>query len=370
VRIRVLEILASLRRAGAEHVAVSIACRLDREKFDPAVISMFDPFPGGLEPVLEQSGIRTWHLGKRSGLDLRMYPRIAKVFREFRPHVIHTHSYVLRYALPASMGVASPERVHTVHNMADKEVETLGRWIHRIGFRLGVTPVAVATEVARSVETTYGLTGVVTIPNGIDTARFGQPEQGAEWRREQGFADEDLLITSVARLEPQKNTLGLIDAFSSALKDDPRCHLLLAGDGQLREAARDRARHLGLSGRIRLLGVTAEVPALLAASDLFVLASDWEGNPMSVMEAMAAGLPVVATAVGGVPELIEDGVTGILVPPGDGESFARALGSLVERTDSRRRMGESARVQSARFSEAVMVDSYAALFERMVRIRR
>ncbi len=370
VKIRVLEILASLRRAGAEHLAVSIACRLDRDIFEPAVVSMFDPFPGGLEPALAHCGVPTWHLGKHSGLDLRMYPRLMKAFREFRPHVIHTHSYVLRYTLPASLGVASPAMVHTVHNLAGKEVETLGRWVHRIGFRLGVRPVAVAAEVARSVESTYGMTGVETIPNGIDTDHFHQPALRDEWRSARGFTDHDILITSVARLEPQKNTLGLIDAFATALGSDSRCHLLLAGDGSMREAARKRGAEHGLAERIHLLGVVSDVPALLAGSDGFALASDWEGNPMSVMEAMAAGLPVVATAVGGVPELIDDGVTGILVPPGDGVAFASALASLVRNPEIRKEIGARAMLRSDGFSEDSMVGAYAVLFERLVRKRQ
>jgi glycosyltransferase involved in cell wall biosynthesis len=133
--------------------------------------------------------------------------------------------------------------------------------------------------------------------------------------------------------------------------------LLLAGDGSLRQSARALA-----SPRVHFLGVVDDIPELLASSDIFALASDWEGNPMSVMEAMAAGLPVVATSVGGVPELIDD----LLVPPGDTRALAGALSSLARDPVRRRALAETSRLRAARFSVAAMIDSYAALFERLV----
>ena len=104
--IRVLEVLATLKRAGAERVAVELARGLDRTRFETAVVSLYDPFPGGLEPLLEEAGIRTWHLHKSKGFDPRMWPRLARAVREFRPDILHTHSYVLRYAAPVARPAA------------------------------------------------------------------------------------------------------------------------------------------------------------------------------------------------------------------------------------------------------------------------
>ena len=365
MKIRVLELLATLKRAGAEQVAVSLACRLERDRFETAVVSLFDAFPGGLEPVLARHGVRTWHLGKRQGLDLLMYPRLSRIFREFQPQIIHTHSYLLRYSLPARLAGGPGAMVHTVHNLAEKEVDLFGRMIHRIAFRCGVQPVAVAAEVERSFRAVYGFEPVATIPNGIDTGHFFRPEAREPWRREQGFSPGDILVASVARLDPQKNTLGLIESFASALGGDPRCHLLLAGDGALAEQARGLALSRGVAERVHFLGVRQDVPELLSASDIFILASHWEGNPISVLEAMAAGLPVIATAVGGVPGLIDHPATGILVPPGDARSLKVALASLAHDAPVRRQLAEAARRHSARFDAGAMVAAYAALFERL-----
>jgi glycosyltransferase involved in cell wall biosynthesis len=139
----------------------------------------------------------------------------------------------------------------------------------------------------------------------------------------------------------------------------------LAGDGSLRAAVQRN-----LPERVRLLGARTDVPALLSAADIFALASAWEGRPIAVMEAMAAGLPVAATAVGGVPELIEHDVTGMLAPPGDMAALAAALATLAGDAELRRRLGSAARKRSAGFSVAAMVSAYARLFEQVAERKR
>ncbi len=366
MKIRVLEVLATLKRAGAERVAVSLACRLDPNRFETAVVSLFDAFPGGLEPVLAEAGIEAWYLGKHAGLDLRIVPRLFRVISAFRPAVVHTHSYVLRYSLPAGLAARAGVMVHSVHNLATREVDFAGRLIHRVAFGRRVAAVAVGEQVRRSFREMYGTEPAATIPNGIDPDAFRRPEARQPWRQANGFTDADFLIVSVARLEPQKNTLGLIESFAQAFGDDPRSHLLLAGDGSLREAAREYSVRRGVKERVHFLGIQAEIAEMLAACDLFAMSSHWEGNPMAVMEAMAAGLPIVATAVGGVPDLISDGETGLLVSAGEDGAFAAALASLALNPDRRHYLAAAAQRRAADFSVDAMVASYAGLFERLI----
>ena len=363
MKIRVLEVLATLKRAGAERVAVSLAEGLDAKRFETAVVTLYDAFPGGFDAQLEARAVPVWRLGKRPGFDPRMWPRLARVLGRFRPSIVHTHSYVLRYALPAALWARAGAMVHTVHNLAPKEVDAAGRLLHRLAFRRRVAAVAVSDEVARSFRAFYGRKPAAVIPNGIEVRPAS--EGRAAWRRDNGFVEDDLLVLSVARLDEQKNPLGLIDAFARALGGDPRAYLLLAGDGALRGEALRRAELRGAGAQVRFLGVRDDVPAMLAAADLFALASHWEGRPMAVMEALAAGLPVAATAAGGVPGLVEHGVTGLLAPPGDLDALAGTLAELACDPGRRREMGASALRRAADFGVDAMVASYAALFERL-----
>jgi glycosyltransferase involved in cell wall biosynthesis len=259
--------------------------------------------------------------------------------------------------------------VHTVHNVATREVDALGRLIHRIAFRRGVVAVAVGAEVARSFQKSYGFDTQATIPNGIDVELFSRPGVRQEWRRAHGFTIEDGLIVSVARLEPQKNPLALIEAFVLALGDRPRWHLLLCGDGSLREQARAYGERSGKGDRVHFLGVRTDLPEVLSACDIFALASKWEGNPIAVMEAMAAGLGIVATTAGGIPDLIEHANTGLLARPGDVRQFADALATLANHPDRRIQLGENARLRAAGFHVTAMIKSYEDLFERLQGVR-
>lgn len=360
-----MEVLPTLKRAGAEQMAVSLACGLPAHGFETCVVSLYDAFPGGFEPELTASGIPVQHLGKRRGLDLRMFPRLRHVFRQQAPHIIHTHSYLLRYVLPAAAGLRTAQLVHTVHNVAAREVDAAGRTVHRIAYRRGVHPVAVGEQVAASFQAMYGFAPAATIRNGIDTARFRQLEAGAAWKSSNGFGPTDKLAVSLARLDPQKNPLGLISAFAQAFPDSTSWHLLLAGDGTLRHDAAKHAEALRMGNRVRFLGTQSDVAPILAAADLFVLASLWEGTPMAVMEASAAGLPVVATKVGGLPDVVEDGVSGILVAPGDMEALAAAMRTLAEDSSRLEAFRAAALARAHHFDVKAMVDAYATLFLRL-----
>jgi len=338
-------------RAGAENVVSYLATEFDRSRFETAVVSLYDADPNGLEPMLREHGVRMWHLGKHPGFDLRMYARLLRVVREFQPDVIHSHCYVMRYLLH----ISGPLIAHTVHNLATAEVDYLGRLVHRIGFRRGVVPIAVGRAVAESFRQEYGFPPRATIPNGIDIDRFRRPEARSIWRRANGFGDDDLLVVSTGRLAAQKNPVALANAIAMI----PGAQLLLAGKGELRPSLEGRER-------VHLLGLRSDIPDILAAADIFALASEWEGLPLAVIEAMAAGLPVVATRVGSVPEAVDHGRTGLLVAPGDQSALVDSLRSLAQDPDRRREMGAAARVRARLFSLRTMVEAYEGLFARLL----
>jgi glycosyltransferase involved in cell wall biosynthesis len=367
--IRVLQVLPTLKRAGAERVAVSLARLLDRDRFQSKVVSLYGPFPGGFESVLEADAIPCGHLGKRKGLDLRMIPALRNEFRSWHPDIIQTHSYLLRYVLPASWGYSQGRIVHTVHNEAAREVEWAGRMVHRLAYRTGVTPVAVGPEVARTFQQMYGFAPAAVIPNGIDLKEYRAQADLQSLRADLRLTPEQRVAISVARLEPQKNPLGLVDAFARGLHDQPDWVLLLVGDGSLRQQVSERIAEINLHDRVRLLGVQPKIPALLALSDMFVMASHWEGRPMAVMEAMAARLPVVATAVGGIAELVHHEENGLLTQPGDIEALANAIRRVASDNVLRQNYSNASGNLAEAFSVETMVGAYSGLYEQLARGR-
>jgi glycosyltransferase involved in cell wall biosynthesis len=346
---------------GAETLAVHLMAGMSR-LHTVAAVSLFDGARPRLEKRLVDSGVHLWNLGKHPGFDPRMFGASDRVLREFRPDVVHTHLSVLRYVLPGLLRRGVPLAVHTLHNLAERETDVFGRVVNRFAFRKAVLPVAISREVAASFKRVYGIECKAVVPNCIPVEDFrSDPAERARWRACEGFSERDVLFVSVARLEPQKNPLLLIEAFASIT--DPRARLLLLGNGSLKQTVAALARERGVADRVCLAGERSDVASCLAAADVFVLASDWEGNPLAVMEAMAAGLPVISTAVGGVPELVHPGRHGILVPRRDAAALSGAMQRLLDDPCARAVMGHAARERAcSQFCVERMVEGYDSLY--------
>lgn len=366
--IRVLHVVAGLGAGGAERVAANLLRTLDREQFDAGAISLRGPFGTELGEILAQDGIPVWYMGKERGFDPSVLARVTRTMERFRPQVVHTHTYGLHYAFPFMLRHRIPAMIHTVHNLAEREMDGWsGRLVRRIAFRRGVLPVAIAGEVADSIRRVYGIDDFPLIPNGIPVDAFrGRLEDRERWRKEEGFAPTDVLFVCVAGLRPQKNLALLLEAFHRGPASDPRAHLLLVGSGALKSELERQIGALGLQERSHLLGLRADIAEILNAADVFVLSSDYEGNPLSVMEAMAAGKPMISTAVGGVPELVEGGC-GLLVPPRDAQALSKAMRYMLESPEARKSMGEaSVRRAVERFDLRVMTEAYENLYKTAI----
>ncbi|HLH40253.1 MAG TPA: glycosyltransferase [Bryobacteraceae bacterium] len=366
-RIRVMHILPDLVPYGLERIVANLALLGDRDRFEPIVTSLYGYVPGSLAGDFERAGVRVFHLDKRRGFDPRMITRLARAVRQVKPEILHTHNYVLRYVLPAAALGGSPRIVHTVHNLADRETDRIGVWIQKRAFAGRVQPVAISEECAASFERVYGR-GAPIIRNGITVEKYQRPSVSRlEWRRVHGFAMQDLLITCVARFDPQKNHRTLIEAFARVAREIPAAKLVLAGSGRLQEAAGRQVRQLGLEPRVFFLGQRGDIADILGASDIFALASLWEGNPLSVMEAMAAGLPIAATRVGAIPELAEHETHGLLAAAGDGVALAEAMLGLARHADRRRHLGRAAAERARqRFDHRGMVAAYEDLYRQVL----
>jgi glycosyltransferase involved in cell wall biosynthesis len=367
-RLRVLQVLPSFSPGGAERMAVHLARALDPGRFQVEFASFYDPVWSDLETSVAAAGLRLTHHGKRLGFDPRVFPRLALRVLGLRPDVIHTHLHVLPYVFPVARALGI-RCVHTVHSLAEKEALAALRGLYWSAFRLGVVPVAISPRIAASTCLRYSLPGVTLIPNGIPLQEYSSPEPGRdEWRRRAGFSPQDLLVTCVANFTPAKNHAGLLQALHELAAQVPGVCLLLVGEGELRPQVEADALRLGLHERVRFLGFRTDIPAVLAASDVFALASEWEGHPLAVLEACAAGLPVAGTAVGGLPDIVEHERSGLLVPAGDTRALAGALERLLTDAGLRKALGRRAsEIAAAHFGSETMAVAYGELYQAVAK---
>lgn len=367
-KIKVVHILPMLGPGGAERMAVHIVRGINRQHFEVSVVSIWKRVGSDLEHLLDDHGAKVEYLGKGRGFDFRTFHRLHCILRHHRPDVVHTHLHVLPYALPSLLLLNRISWLHTVHNLAEREIAPRIRLAQRCALNCGIVPVAVSQEVAFSLKRLYGIQKCRVIPNGIPTDYYAHPRVSrSEWRRNEGFHEDEVLLACVARFAPQKNHALLLKAFAQGPAANPNAHLVLVGEGILRRTLEEQARELGILGRVRFLGLRTDIPDVLGAMDIFALSSEWEGNPLSVMEAMASGMPVISTAVGGVPDLFENGKEGFLVPTGDVEGFSRRMTILMRDPEMRRSMGVvAARRAKENFDVSRMVRDYEQLYENLI----
>jgi glycosyltransferase involved in cell wall biosynthesis len=203
---------------------------------------------------------------------------------------------------------------------------------------------------------------IVVIPNGY----IPHPGSYTDVRAELGIDDRAPVIATAAIMRPQKRQDLLLDAFAQVREAVPDAQLLLAGDGDCRDELTDQAATLGISGAVHFLGLRDDVDSILRAADVAALSSDYEGAPLFVYECLANGTPLVSTDVGGIPDAIVDGETGILVPKGDSAALAQGLIDLLSDDDRRRRMAVAAQRSSGRYTIDAMAERVASLYDTLI----
>lgn len=359
--IPVVQVLYSLEIGGAEKVAVTIGAHLDRKRFRPAICAL--DRDGVLSEELVRYGI-PYHVLWRKGIEAGVLARLYRCFRQERARIVHTHQFpqLLFSCLPARAYGA--KIVHTEHEFYTYRDNARARRLFKPLLRFCSVLTVVGPEIARYYIEELGVPPkrVQVIANAVDTARFKLPSP--ESRSRLGLAAEDLVFGIVGRLEREKDHRTLLHAFRTLADHVPAARLLIVGEGSLRRELEDCARTLGLERNVIFLGARADIPEVLAALDVFVLTSVHEGVPLSVVEAMAAGKPVIATDVGGLRLLVKPSVNGLLVPPSDPVAIEAAMRELAANPALRQGMGERSRqIACDSFSVSAMIERYQEIYE-------
>ena len=355
--VRVMIVIHGLETGGAEMMVLHLARELSRAGHPVRVVSLHGD-ETDVAGLMRRAGVDVVALNKAGGPDPRTVLRLRAQMRDFSPAVVHTHLPVLEYVLPAARLYGRRVRIiHTVHNLAREETRhRVLRAVNRRAFSHGVVPVALNEEVRSSICREYALpaSAVPVVGNGIDLDAFRGPQR-------RGPRGAGVRLLCVARLAPAKNHALLLRTVARLRESGRDVSLTLVGDGPLRGALEERARELGISQRVRFAGRRTDTPAFYRDCDLFVLLSDYEGMPMSIIEAMASGLPVVATRAGGVAELVDDGVNGALVEA-DAAAAAEAIAAICDDPALYARLSDGAVRTSSHYSAEAMMEKYVDLY--------
>ena len=359
----IAHILSSFGTGGQERVALDLAVGQRAAGHRVLAVSLAPPPDGPLAAEFAAAGIPTVTVPKHEGFDALLPRRLAKVLRREQVLLVHTHNpQPLIYGAPAAR-LAHARAIHTKHGANPDGGRRL--WLRRAAGWLCDAVVAVSettAEVARQ-NKEVARDRLHVVANGIDLSRFG-PDAAARAavRAELGIPNDAWLMGTVGRLAPEKDQALLLRAAAPLVSE--RCWLVIVGDGSEAAALREQAAPMKF---VRFAGVRKDVPRILAALDVFVLSSRTEGLPLVIPEAMATGLPVVSTAVGGIPGVVEDGVTGLLVPAGDEAALRAALARLAGERTLGENLGSRGRERAlARFSAQRMVNEYMALYEQIL----
>jgi glycosyltransferase involved in cell wall biosynthesis len=336
--VKILLLSTSMGMGGADQQLLSAALGLRARGHEVRIVSL-TPL-GEMGARAHAAGLHTESLGMRRGIpDPRGLVRLVRLVRAWRPTVLHSHmlhANLMARAVRPFAGI--PAVVSTIHNIYE------GGRLRMLGYRLTNGLVDHMTIISQAAADRFVRDRIVpralleVVPNGVDTGRYRSVPVGTRDRLRQGLGlGREFAWLAVGRFEAAKDHPTMLRAFARVLGEWPDAVLLLVGRGSLKTETEALAATLGLNGRVRFVGTREDVPEFMTVADGYVMSSAWEGMPMVLLEAGAAGLPIVATRVGGNQEVVQEGVTGLLVPPSDPQALADGMVRLMALPESERR---------------------------------
>jgi len=362
-----LHITFSIDTGGLE-IFVLRLCEGIKEGFEPLLCTF--SAGGDLRGRFRKLDVPVYHLTKPEGLTPSLSLKIASLIRKLKVDLIHTHNVgPLIYGGLASIITGLP-LIHTEHSRlprCEKRLRSIEKLLSLKASRIVAVSKCVADQLIE--EQKIKPEKVKIIPNGVDVELFDNSRrERKDVREELGIEDTEIVIGTAGRLAAVKDYTTLIQAFALVRAESKkRVRLLMVGDGPERRRLERMSNEIGVGERVIFLGMRDDVARLMAAMDIFALSSIDEGLPLAVLEAMSVGLPIVATDVGGIPEAVEHGLNGFLIPPRSPQQMAIALLKLIHDPELREKLSIQARKRAVeRFSIKAMIKAYQALYEEVI----
>lgn len=354
--IKVAIILPGFDVGGTENMVANLVQNINKSEFDVMVISLKPANGSHVQKLIENSGVKISYADKKPGLSLSVWFRVYHILKKFRPDIIHSNMYPFAFTVPY-LYMNDIMLLHTIHN---KPINEYKKKYFKVARKLykddKAIPVAISDIIKKEMLELYEIHHIECIYNPVNISKFYN-------ERNYEFTGRKVRFINVARMMLQKNQRLLVDAFAEAYaKTNGNCELYFVGDGELRKELETRVADLGIQGAVTFCGSVPNVPDYLAKSDVFVLSSNYEGLPLSGLEAMASGLPIVSTEVGGMADIVTD--NGILVEKGDTEGLASALISYVNDHELIRRHSENSFRNVKQYDVSSFIQKYEELYRR------
>jgi glycosyltransferase involved in cell wall biosynthesis len=360
-KVKVGFVIWSLGLGGAERVIMQLATGVNRQKFEPVILCLNDAGPFAAE--MEENGISVHAFNKRGAVDFKMLFKMIKFIRTEKIQILHTHLWGANVWGRLAARFAGIPVVITEHN-----VDVWKKGIHRIIDKVlspFASKVITVSDEVKKFYTDWGLpeSKLVTVYNGVDVDTFSQEIDVTELKKTWSIGPDEIIIGWLGRMVPAKDLETLLLAFKETRESHTNARLLLVGDGPDKDDIVALGEKLEISDAIIYAGFQKKVLEFYHLMDLVVLSSTREGHPIVALEAMACARPMVATRVGGVPELVQDGVTGHIVPAQQPAAFAAALNKMLENSELRKQQGLAAQqLIRDKYSVHVMIKQHEDIY--------
>ncbi|KPJ69808.1 hypothetical protein AMJ44_02210 [candidate division WOR-1 bacterium DG_54_3] len=368
-KIRIVHIVLSMNQGGLENGIVNLANNMRGSIFENIICCLSE---GGEFIKRLNNSVKVVTMHKKPGNDLSLYLRLIRLLIEFRPAVVHTRNWAGIDGIICAKMARVPIIIHGEHGFETKDLlrqDKKRRLIRKIILSTMVNRVVTVSQNLKNRlfnELGIPLKKIVHIPNGVDAKKF-RPKEKETIRQRIGFNEDSFIVGIIARLDPIKNHRTLIYAFKEISNVYSDVELIIVGDGPLRQMLEQEVNKLNIEGKVVFLGKKSGVSEIYNIFDVFVLSSLNEGMSNTILEAMATGIPVIASNVGGNPELVVDGETGLLFPPQDVSSLLECIKGYILNPSCKHGHGDNARRRVLeKFTIDRMVKSYEQLYLDLV----
>lgn len=350
---KIIQVIPFLGMGGAETMCENLVYELKKLGHEVIVVSLYNK-ETAITQRLKEASVDVRFLDKKDGFDFSMFKKLKKLFKQEKPDVIHTHLYVTKYVFPVACKL-KVKVIHTIHNEARKEATRFWRTFNKYYYKKSlVTPVALSKIIKQTIVEEYKINSdnVPIVFNGIDLTRCISKDNYT--------ITERFKILHIGRFYEQKNHIGLVRAFKLFHDKHADSELWMIGDGEKKAEIEQYVAENDLGASVKFWGLQSNVYGYLHDADIFTLPSNYEGIPMTLIEAMGTGLPIVATAVGGVPDMLDD-ESALLVSPED-NCICEAFEKYYLDEKLRKLHGKRSMEKSNLFSSSVMAGKYSDIY--------